>query len=208
MFPTLIACWCPWYLYTHGGLLFGSRGVRRGLVSSRWVRRGVHGDGGFVSERKPSARRGRRRRRTSTQDDSARVRYILLAHERVRKTSLTKKNRKTNVFVFSELRGVQHPQQREHRGSPKRIHEHHLGRIRGEYRGVGQVEDGVHGESHQRVRQPFRSVLRAQRTTDPEQHAEQRDVRRDRVLGTKGEWCLLNRFECGFVNQRRHYIEL
>jgi hypothetical protein len=81
---------------------------------------------------------------------------------------------------FSELRGVQHPQQREHRGSPKRIHKHHLGRIRGEYRGVERIEYRVHGESHQRVRQPFRLVLRSQRTTDPEQHAEQRDVRSDR----------------------------
>ena len=91
----------------------------------------------------------------------------------------------TDVFVFSEIRGVQHPQQREHSG-------------------VGQVEDGVHGESHQCVYQPFRLVLCAQLTTNPEQHAEQRDVRSDRVLETKGKWCLLNRFECGFVEQRRH----
>jgi len=115
------------------------------------------------------------------------------------------------IFVINHSHtitiGVQHPQQREHRGSPKRIHKHHLGRIRGEYRGVGQVEDGVHGESHQRVRQPFRLVLRAQRTTNPEQHAEQRDVRSDRVFGAKGEWCLLNRFEGGFVNQRRHIVD-
>ena len=102
---------------------------------------------------------------------------------------------------------VQHPQQREHRGSPNRIHKHHLGRIRGEYRGVGQVVYRVHGESHQRVRQPFRSVLRAQRTTNPEQDAEQRDVRSDRVFGSKGEWCLLNRFEGGFVNQWRHVTD-
>ena len=98
----------------------------------------------------------------------------------------------TNYFVIA----------REHL-----IHKYHLGRILGEYRGVGQVEDCVHGESHQRVRQPFRFVLRAQRATNPEQDAEQRDVRSDRVFGTKGEWCLLNRFECGFVNQRRHIMD-
>ena len=167
------------------------------------MRRGVHSDGGFVSQRKPSARRGTARRRTSTQDDTTRVRNVLFAHERVRKTSLNKKS-KDGRFCFSERRGVQHPQQREHRGSPNRIHKHHLGRIRCEYRGVGQVEYGVHGESHQRVRQPFRSVLRAQRTTNPEQHAKQRDVRSDRVLGTKGEWCCLNRFKYRFVEQRRH----